>query len=244
MSAHDTIFCNIERPADFAFDARVAEVFDDMVSRSVPYYDHVQRLQAALVNEFLPAEPCVVCDLGCSTGTTIAAILSHPLCPTTARFVGIDNSPEMLALAGEKLAPEIEAGRVELYEADLNALAELPRCRVVVMNWSLQFIRPLYREGLVRRIHDAIEPEGALFLSEKILVSDSRLNRTYIEIYLRYKKSQGYSDEEIQRKREAIENVLVPYRIEENVELLHRCGFRTVDTCFRWLNFASMIAIR
>jgi len=88
------------------------------------------------------------------------------------------------------------------------------------------------------------DPAVVFFLSEKILVADSLLNRIYIDMYLRYKKGRGYSDEEIRRKREALENVLVPYRIEENVELLHRCGFPIVDTWFRWLNFASIMAIR
>jgi tRNA (cmo5U34)-methyltransferase len=244
MTTTDTIFRTAARSGDFAFDARVASVFDDMVSRSVPYYDHVQSIQAQLAVAFLPREECVLCDLGCSTGTTIAAILEHPDCPPSARFIGVDNSADMLAQAETKLAQAIADGRVTLLEADLNAGPELPSCRVMLMNWSLQFVRPIYRERLVQSIQSVLDPEGALFLSEKILVSDSRLNRTYIDLYLRYKKAQGYTDEEIQRKREALENVLVPYRIEENVELLHRCGFGTVDVYFRWLNFASLVAIK
>ena len=75
-------------------------------------------------------------------------------------------------------------------------------------------------------------------------MSDSLLNRAYIDLYLRYKKRQGYTDEEIQRKREALENVLIPYRVEENIEMLHRCGFATVDVFFRWFNFASIVAVK
>jgi len=238
----DRIFDEEGRVPDFVFDERVARVFDDMVARSVPYYDEIQRLQADLAVEFLPERESLVYDLGCSTGTTLHLLASHPRCPKAARFLGLDNSRAMLEEARTKL--EAVAGRVELMEADLNAGVELRPCRIVFLNWTLQFVRPLYRESLVRRIFEALEPGGALFLSEKVLLGDSFLNRLYIEHYLRHKKSKGYSDAEIQRKREALENVLVPYRLEENREMLERAGFRTIDPFFRWLNFACLLAVK
>jgi len=240
----DRIFDDLGRVSDFEFDERVARVFDDMVARSVPYYDEIQRLQVDLAVEFLPDRESLVYDLGCSTGTTLHLLASHPRCPKAARFVGIDNAPAMLREAGSKLAPVLEAGRAELLHADLNAGVELRPCRIVFLNWTLQFVRPLYREALVRRIFEALEPGGALFLSEKVLLSNSFLNRLYIAHYLRYKKARGYSDMEIQRKREALENVLVPYRLEENRLMLERAGFPTIDPFFRWLNFACLLAVK
>lgn len=238
----DRIFDEQGRVADFEFDEKVARVFDDMVARSVPYYDEIQRLQVDLAVEFLPDRESLVYDLGCSTGTTLHLLATHPRCPEAVRFVGIDNSKAMLEKAGAKLGPA--KGRVELLEADLNAGVEMRPCRIVFLNWTLQFVRPLYREALVRRIFEALEPGGALFLSEKVLLSNSFLNRLYIEHYLRYKRARGYSDTEIQRKREALENVLVPYRLEENRVMLERAGFATTDPFFRWLNFACILAVK
>jgi len=239
----DTIFSGAAKTTDFAFDAKVSAVFDDMVSRSVPHYTELQGMLADLAVEFLPEENGLVCDLGCSTGTSIDLLAVHPRVPKTTRFLGFDNAPDMLNRARSKLAPHLKRGRVELVEGDLNAGIDLPRCNVVLMNWTLQFVRPLHREALLRQVASRLETPGALLLSEKVLVGDSFLNRAYIDLYLRYKKQQGYSDEEIQRKREALENVLVPYRVDENIEMLRRCGFRTVDVFFRWFNFASFIAI-
>jgi tRNA (cmo5U34)-methyltransferase len=244
MSEQDRVFEASGRVDDFEFNEKVASVFDDMVARSVPYYDEVQRLQADLAVEFLPPEPALVYDLGCSTGTTLHLLASHPRCPDTTRFVGVDNAGAMLAKAETKLAEQLQAGRMELVEADLNAGIELKPCRLVYLNWTLQFVRPLFRETLIRRIFEALEPGGALFLSEKVLVSDSFLNRLYIEHYLRRKKTRGYSDVEIARKREALENVLVPYRMDENRLMLERAGFATADVFFRWLNFACWLAVK
>ena len=44
----DTLFKSDYVKGEFRFDARVAEVFDDMLSRSVPFYEEVQRIIANL----------------------------------------------------------------------------------------------------------------------------------------------------------------------------------------------------
>lgn len=242
--ATDVVFREVKRVSDFAFDSRVTRVFDDMVSRSVPFYSEVQRMQSDLAPEFIPEHEGAVVDLGCSTATTILLMANNPRCPASCRFIGVDNSEPMLARAREKAADLVRAGRADFRYADLNSDFEPPAANVAVMNWTLQFVRPLHREALVRRVHDALAPAGAFLLSEKILVGDSALNRAYIDRYYAYKAAQGYTGEEIQKKREALENVLVPYRVDENVELLKRCGFRTVDVFFRWHNFASFVAVK
>lgn len=245
MTQEDRIFQQANRVGDFTFDERVASVFDNMVARSVPFYSEIQRLQSDLVMEFLPEQDGVVCDLGCSTGTTIEHIVNHPQCPKTARFIGFDNSEPMLDKARAKLAPHLTEERVSLLIADLSALPPLPACNVAILNWTLQFVRPIDREHLLRNIYTALKPGGVLLLSEKVLSNDADLNRLYISHYLEFKKSQsGYTDAENQRKREALENVLIPYRLDENYLLLERAGFKRIDTYFRWLNFACLIAIK
>ncbi|MBX5463453.1 MAG: carboxy-S-adenosyl-L-methionine synthase CmoA [Steroidobacteraceae bacterium] len=242
--ARDVIFREESAARDFTFDKKVAEVFDDMVSRSVPFYDEIQKMLGDLTLQFLPAQDGAVCDLGCSTGTTLDQILSSTGCPPTTHGYGVDNSQAMLDQAREKLAGHLRANRITLIRADLDGDLQLPPVNVVLMNWTLQFVRPIHREALLKRIYSSIRPGGALLMAEKVLVEDSLLNRLYIELYYRFKARQGYTAEEIQRKRESLENVLVPYRVEENVQLLQRCGFTTVDTCFRWFNWAAFVAIR
>jgi tRNA (cmo5U34)-methyltransferase len=58
------------------------------------------------------------------------------------------------------------------------------------------------------------------------------------------KKKNGYSELEIAQKREALENVLIPYRLEENRELLRSEGFQHVDVFFKWYNFCAIVAMK
>ena len=70
----DQVFRNqLEKVSDFAFNEAVAGVFDDMVSRSVPFYGEMQRMIAELAAYFA-TEGSNVYDLGCSTGTTLSLL--------------------------------------------------------------------------------------------------------------------------------------------------------------------------
>jgi tRNA (cmo5U34)-methyltransferase len=231
------------RVDDFDFGKNTAVVFDDMLDRSVPFYTEIQRMVAELAVDFA-AEGTTIYDLGCSTATTIAQI-DRGLPPgMNVSYVGIDSSAEMLTLAGKKLAESGVTRPYELRHADLNAGLEITNASVVLMVLTLQFVRPLHRERIIREIHDGLAPNGCLILVEKVLGENSTFNRLFINHYYEMKRKNGYSDLEISQKREALENVLVPYRFEENKEMLCGQGFRHVDTFFKWYNFCAMVAMK
>ena len=239
---HDALF---ERAAagdaDFRFDQKTAAVFDDMVSRSVPFYEEIQRMSGEIAGDF-GVDGTQLFDLGCATGTTLL-YLDRTVSPGV-RFVGIDNSAEMLEKAREKLRQHQCSHACELRLADLNQNHIIDNASVVIMNLTLQFVRPLYRERLLRRVFEGLHEQGCLILVEKQTVSDILLNRLFIHYYYEMKRRHGYSELEIAQKREALENILIPYRPEENRELLRGVGFKYVEEFFRWYNFAGLLAVK
>ena len=140
---------------------------------------------------------------------------------------------------------EIGCGKeIELRQRSVENNMGLENASVIFMNYTLQFVRPLYREKVLKQIYDGLNSNGCLILVEKVLGNDSLYNRLYIDLYYEYKTSVGYSDKEIQQKREALENVLIPYRIDENIDLLAKCGFSSTEIFFKWFNFAGLIAVK
>ena len=226
--------------ADFEFDDQVAEVFEDMLHRSIPFYSEIQKMILDWAKTFYRPETAI-CDLGCSTGALLALLANHM--PDVSRYVGVDSAAAMIAKAKANFQQHPACDRIELMEGDLREVT-LPTSSVVVMNYTLQFIRPLYRHQVVRNIFEALIPGGALILSEKVLEDSTHLSRLFIEAYYGFKRRQGYSDLEISQKRERLENVLVPYKISEHRTLLSDCGFDQVEIFFKWHNFASFIAIK
>lgn len=238
----DELFANTASGgADFRFDRKTAAVFDNMVSRSVPFYDEMQRMSGEIAADFA-VEGTNLFDLGCSTGTTLLCL--DRAVSKGVRFVGVDNSADMLEKAREKLRAEGVTRPCDLLLADLHREHVVENASVVVMNLTLQFIRPLYRERVVRHIFEGLNAQGCLLLVEKQTMPDSMLNRLFIRYYYDMKRRNGYSEVEIAQKREALENVLIPYRPEENRELLKAVGFKYVEEFFRWYNFAGLIAVK
>jgi tRNA (cmo5U34)-methyltransferase len=226
---------------DFSFGEETARVFDDMLDRSVPFYPEIQRMIGELAADFATAGSRIY-DLGCSTGTTLLCL--DRAVPAGVTLIGIDSSEDMLEQARQKFRHAGLAHPHELICRNLEQDLELSNASVVIMNLILQFVRPLYRDRLIQTIAQGTQTRGCLLLVEKVLGRNSTLNRLFIRHHYEFKKRNGYSDMEIAQKREALENVLIPYHFEENRELLLRNGFRACDVFFRWYNFCGMIAVK
>ena len=222
----------------FEFDEEVAAVFDDMLERSVPFYKESQKITKFFALKAL-REQGVLYDLGCSTASLLIDIqrdLEHE-----AELIGLDNSSAMLARARRKI--EAFGADVQVEEADILEY-DYKAADVFISNYTLQFVRPLVREELVKKIASALREEGVFIFSEKVISHHSKLNKDLIECYYAFKKEQGYSEYEIMQKREALENVLVPYSEEENITMAKNAGFSHCEIVFRWANFATFIAIK
>lgn len=239
--AKDNIFLNKKNAEDFNFGKETARVFDDMLDRSVPFYQEVQRMIGEMCADF--AVPGTnVYDIGCSTCNTFLQIESK--LPDGVVCVGVDSSEEMLQKAAEKLTKSGFSKEYQLVHSDINKGIVIENASIVVLNLTLQFVRPLHRERIIRTIAEGLNPGGCLLLVEKVLCQNSTLNRFFIKYYYEMKKRNGYSEMEISQKREALENVLIPYHFDENKELLLNNGFKACDTFFRWYNFCGIVALK
>ncbi len=242
IMAKDEVFKDpITQSSDFKFDQKVVTVFDDMVTRSVPYYLEMQRMIGELASEYARAGTNVY-DLGCSTGTTMKNM--DNTVDQKIKFIGVDDSAQMLKQCEENLKKAGMIRPFELKNADLNKGLDINNASVVVLCLTLQFIRPLYRVKLLEQIHNGLNEGGCLILVEKILAEESGLNRNFIKYYYDFKKRNHYSDMEIAQKREALENVLVPYKLSEDLDMLLTAGFSHCEVFFKWYNFAGMIAFK
>ncbi len=222
----------------FEFDQEVAAVFDDMLLRSVPFYKESQKITEFFALKKLQ-EGGVMYDLGCSTATLLLSI--HRKLTSQAKLIGIDNSEAMLEQARKKC--EAYGADVEVVYGDILSYDYLD-ADLFVSNYTLQFVRPLVREELVKKIAHSLKDEGVFIFSEKVISHHPKLNKDLIECYYDFKKEQGYSEYEIMQKREALENVLVPYSEEENIKMAKSCGFSHCEVVFRWANFATFIATK
>ncbi|EAJ6150938.1 carboxy-S-adenosyl-L-methionine synthase CmoA [Campylobacter lari] len=221
----------------FEFDKSVASVFDDMVSRSVPFYTQNLKLIVELIDHFAP-QKAKICDLGCSTASLLLALYEKR---KDFLLSGVDEANAMLEIAKSKC--QAFGARVEFYQKNLDDF-EFFKNDVFVATYTLQFIRPPKRQELVDKIYQNLNENGIFVLSEKILYEDVKIAKKMIQIYEQYKLEQGYSKLEISSKREALENILIPYTQNENITMLKKAGFSKVESVFKWVNFETFIAFK
>ncbi len=238
----DTLF-NQSLNKRFCFDEKVAHVFDDMLERSIPYYHEMldlgayfiaQNLKENIYPKSLPKS--LIYDLGCSTGNFFIAL--NQQIQQDIELVGIDNSMPMLKKAQEKLK---DFNNVRFECMDFLEV-EFKEASAFSLLFVLQFVRPMQREVLLKKIYNSLALNGVLLVGEKIMSEDRILDKQMIELYYLYKQNQGYSHNEIAFKREALENVLVPYSLKENIALLESVGFKHVEALFKWVNFTLLAA--
>ncbi len=232
--APDSLYATPRGAGRFRFDADVANVFQDMVARSVPGYASLIHGIAVLGGKYRQAGATGY-DLGCALGAAARALSARlgPKHPVLA----VDSSPDMIARC-----PRVPGSPVHYRCADVRDL-EFEPADVVVLNLTLQFLPPEDRRPLLRRIAEAMRPGGALILTEKIRFDEPIEHRVQKQ-HENFKRAQGYSELEISQKRTALEQVLVRDSLPTHRERLASAGFDSVTVWFQCLHFTSMLAIR
>lgn len=223
------------------FDESVTDVFDDMLARSIPQYEVMRRTVTDLAA--LHRKPWTeIVDLGCSRGEAVA--------PLVERF-GRENhytlcevSEPMLAAARRRFVREVDRGVVRVAELDLRASYPLAQASVTLSVLTLMFVPIEHRQRVVRNAWLNTVPGGCLIVVEKVLGDTADLDDAFASRYLTMKAENGYTAEEIERKRLSLEGVLVPLTARMNEEMLRRAGFEQVDCFWRWCNFAGWLAVR
>lgn len=221
----------------FEFDEAVASVFDDMISRSVPFYEENTKLICNLINK-IAKNDAKICDLGCATANFLIKLYQLN---QNFKLSGIDDSIFMLKNAKNK-SKALNAN-IRFFNANLIDF-DFDQNDIFVANYTIQFIRPPQRQSLINKIYDRLFDGGFFIMSEKILFDDNIMAKNMIELYYDYKHNNGYSYFEIGKKRQALENILVPYTEKENINMLKNAGFKKIESFFKWACFESFIAFK
>lgn len=238
----DTIFsAPIEKLGDFTFDESVAEVFPDMIQRSVPGYSNIITAIGMLAERFV-TENTNLYDLGCSRGAATLSARRHIRQPNV-KIIGIDNSQPMVERCRQHINAYHSDIPVEILCDDIRHV-EIKNASMVILNFTLQFLPPEDRLALLEKIYAGLTPNGLLVLSEKFRFDEEKVNDLLIDLHHQFKRANGYSELEVSQKRTALENVMRTDTVETHKVRLKSVGFSHIELWFQCFNFGSMIAIK
>lgn len=259
MSKYD----NVEPKEKWEFDESVADCFENMLERSIPQYSVMRSSVANLVYDMIKGQDVVkntfsVLDIGCSDGLMLDTLLKRFGAVSTAvldstdyavakdgRFYGIDISQPMLIKAKHRLLDDVISHRVSINYCDLRTDFPDGVFDVITSILTIQFTPIEYRQHIIQNVYNHLSNKNGCFIMvEKVLGNTDRLNQLFVKNYYSEKEKNGYSPEQIDRKRLSLEGVLVPVTNDWNIDLLKQAGFKEVDVFWRWMNFVGYIAVK
>jgi len=243
MSKDDIYAASDSPDKPFRFDEAVAEVFPDMLQRSIPgYAASIEAIASLAARYVVPGSACY--DLGCSLGAATLAMrdgIKSPDC----RIIAIDSAPAMVERCRELVTTVDDAGKtpVDVQQRDIRDTA-ISDASMVVMNYTLQFLDLAARDAIVAQIFAGLLPGGLFLLSEKVVDEDEHMEDLLVDLHHEHKRRNDYSQLEISRKRAALENVLIPETVAVHRNRLAAAGFTHSAVWLRYFNFVSIVAIK
>jgi len=237
----DALFSQpLQNIVDFNFNTAVADVFADMVKRSVPGYGTVIGV-TGVIAEHYAQDNSNLYDLGCSLGASTLVMQQH-VHASHCEIIAVDNSQAMLDRFQQHI-PADHAINIRPVCSDIRNIS-IENASVVVLNYTLQFLPVEDRDNLIQKIYNGLLPGGALVLSEKVLFDDTHKQDLFISLHHDFKRANGYSDLEISQKRSALENTLITESVQAHRSRLLDTGFSSAETWFQCLNFCSFLAVK
>mgnify|MGYP001198760838 CR=1 FL=1 len=224
----------------FNFSGNVHKNFEKHVGKSVPFYDMGHDLICKLSSFFL-VNKSVVYDLGCSTGKLTRDISNYNK-DLKIKIYGIDAEPKMIKHS-KKMLDQKNKKRIFYKKKDLVSL-KLLNSDFIVSYYTIQFLKPKFRQLIFDKIYKSLNFGGAFILFEKVRGPDARFQDIFTQIYQEFKFDNGFSKEQIYNKATSIRGVLEPFTAEANIDYMKRAGFKDITSLVKYCSFEGFLAIK
>jgi len=253
---------NVIPPAKWEFNEEVAKCFDDMLQRSIPSYETMRSLTWNIMHNHhinkhnhLPDYNLRkykgrfklgnVLDLGASRGEALRPFIESECYNCDAIEVSEPMLDVLRELYGDKDNVRIHNIDMRNPEFIQRNTSDMRKSFTGILSiLTIQFTPIEYRMDILQEVYDSLSDGGMFIFVEKVLGSGAQINRVMVNTYHDTKNGNGYSQEDVERKRLSLEGVLVPQTASANEEMLKLAGFKHVDCFYRHLNFAGWVCIK
>ncbi|ACU58767.1 methyltransferase domain-containing protein [Chitinophaga pinensis] len=233
--AGDTI---VAANAGWTFSGKTVAAFDTHAPKSIPLYHEGHDLIVKLSDFFL-SDDSVCYEIGCSTAE-LTKQLAINCKEKDVEIIGVDREADMISAAKEKCSayPQVSFICDDILDIDLK------KSDLIILYYTLQFIKPKVRQLVVDKIYNALNWGGALIMFEKVRANDARFQDIATSLYTEFKLAQGFTAGEILAKSRSLKGVLEPFSTTGNKDLLTRAGFVDILSVMKYVCFEGFLAIK
>jgi tRNA (cmo5U34)-methyltransferase len=206
----------------FSFDT--VTDFDNHISGSIFGYSVLHSLIINISSFFIKNGTTPV-DLGCTSGKLLKAVRDVYGCDV----IGYDITP----------AQFIEG--LDLRVQDITSSDFIiPDTNIIYSVFTLQFIDYSKRLDVIKKAYKALYKNGAFIFCEKEICANGIIQEVFTFSNYQYKKSVFTSDE-ILAKEYDLRSIMNTLESKDNIELLKKAGFSTIEPFFQSLNFKGYL---
>jgi tRNA (cmo5U34)-methyltransferase len=222
---------------DFSFREHAA-TFDRHIKDSIPGYANLVKRIIRDSRRFIQPHTNVY-DLGCSTGRTLAKVSrANRTSRDGVTYIGVDCEPGFEPLWLRRLGTDL---RLRIGDA---RTCSLDNASLVISQFTVQFIPPMYKRGLLRRIYENLVEGGALMIAEKTLADTARLQDVMTFSYYDHKLERGFTAEQIIEKERQLRGQMTCMSEAELREALRQAGFTETERVWGEAPFAGFLALK
>jgi len=230
---------NKDVPKDhkFAFNSEVTDVFEDMVNRSVPGYEFLIENIGYIAKKFYQRNTNIY-DLGSSLCACSLSV-QDKIQNLNGNIYAVDSSPSMI----DECKKNIDSKKIKLINSDIASI-NIENCSVIILNLTLQFISKDRRTRLLKNFFDNLNKHGVIIITEKIIIDEIDNNKFSKNFHDFFKENKGYSKEEIDRKKIALENVMLLESEKRYEKRFNEIGCTNFFKWFQCYNFISWVLVK
>ena len=216
--------------------------FENHINKSIPGYLESHNY-IEFLSEYFITDNSLIYDIGCSTGNLIKKISNYNKSKKNIKFIGVEPVEKFRLLFNKNIKKLSKDHKFNFIRSDIQNI-KLKKCDLVIMFYTLQFIKPEFRQNIINMIYDKLNWGGGLFLFEKVRGADSRFHDMINYSYIEYKKKVGYTNDEIINKMLSLKGILEPNTSKANHLFLKKSGFKDVSIIYKNLCFEGILAIK
>lgn len=198
-----------------------SNTYDTNIVNVLPYYNEYSKQIIDLVKVADVRNPRWL-DTGCGTGTLALKVLEEI---PGVKLTLCDPSMPMLNIAKEKLSGK----DIKFLNIASDGIEDIGEFDVITAVQCHHYYDENGRKKAVKKCYDALKDSGVLIVFENIKMADEESDNIALERWLEFLREHGNSEEDVEmhKIRRGVE--VHPITIEQHLELLKECGFKSVN---------------